>query len=387
MATRQETAQRRAQLAHDLREGCRAGQWAPGEMVPTLTALVKRYQVSAPVVHEEIRKLVDEGVLYAVPRVGTFVNASPAPAEPFLVLLHDTTPLTTRTLFTGHESRARRGFEERIAELGGAVIALWESEANRHFERGELPPLAGVFESTDNQLTPWLQQIGVPTARFGRLIKSQPNSDAVRFDDVEGGRRATEHLLKLGHRHIAFVGLHGDTPDAIFFWSQEREDGWRAAMREAGYATAELSFHPDAPPTIEQPNQIRAAREVAATLATRREITAIVAANMFAARGIVEVLQDADLPDEDWPALVSFDELEDRVTSALALPWEEIGRQGAELLWQRATGQYRGVGRQQLVPMKLIPRLTCRPQWAQTTRMLQGHSAATPPGIAVGVAA
>ena len=364
MATRQQTAQRRAQLAHELREGCRVGKWAPGAMVPTLAQLVNRYEVSAPVVHEEIRKLVDEGVLYTVPRVGTFVSEPLAPVEPFLFLIHDATP-------NGHESRTRRGFEARIAELGGTVIALWESEARGHFERDELPLLAGVFESTYGRVSRCLAESGVPIARFGHSIKGEPDSDTVHFDDVDGGRRATQHLLKLGHTRIAFVGLHGDQSDTTFFWSKEREKGWHAAMREAGHATEKLSFHPDASPLRPEPDQIRVAHEIATVLVKRRDFKAIVAANMFVVRGIVEALQQANVPDEDWPALVSFDELEDHVTSTLSLPWEEIGRQGAQLLWQRATGQFTGVPRQELVPMKLIPRLSCRPQWAQTTRVLQ----------------
>lgn len=380
MATRQETARRRSQLAHELREGCRAGEWAAGELIPSINVLALGHQLSAPVVHEEIRKLVEAGVLYAVPGVGTFVSQSPAPAEPFLFLIHDPTP-------GGHESRTRRGFESQIADLGGAVIALRESEARGHFERGELPMVAGVFESTYGHVSRKLGQTGVPVARFGRLLNEKPGSDAVHFDDVEGGRRATQHLLKLGHTRVAFVGLHGDTVDETFFWSQEREQGWRETMREAGCATAQLSFHPDAPPTIKTEGQVRVASAVAAPLTHRTDITAVVAASNFAARGILSALREADVPAKNWPALVCFDEmeaLEDHVISALLLPWEEVGRQGAELLWQRATGTQTGLPQQRLVEMKLIPRLTCRPDWAQTTRVLQRHAATTPP---IGVAA
>ena len=364
--------QRRAQLAHDLRAGCRAGEWAPGAMVPSVMALVKRYEVSAPVVHEEIRKLVDEGILYAVPRVGTFVSQLRAPSEPFLFLWHDDSAGQT------HENRARRGFEEEIAARGGAVLSLFADEAQQDFASGQWPAIAGFFEFNRSPLTGLLVERGVPAVRFGRVSQAEPNSDTVHFDDVDGGRKATEHLLRLGHQRVAFVGLHGEGETGVFRWSRAREQGWRAAMQSAGHETAGLSFHPALSSPLPVLDQSKIASEAAALLATRSNITAVVAANSYAARGTLNALSQAGVPARKWPALVCFDEIEEldeHIISALALPWEEVGRQAAGLLWQRAAQQLHGAGQQRLVPMKLIPRLSCRPDWAQNTRVMQKHAA------------
>src|SRR5690606_14625154 len=56
---------------------------------------------------------------------------------------------------------------------------------------------------------------------------------AVVTDDTAGGRIATEHLLQLGHRRIAFIGDDPDNPFG-FSSSARRENGYRAAMADAG---------------------------------------------------------------------------------------------------------------------------------------------------------
>jgi LacI family transcriptional regulator len=52
---------------------------------------------------------------------------------------------------------------------------------------------------------------------------------ALSMADEAGARRATEHLLALGHRRIGFVAGPAD-----YTTSAQRADGWRGAMRDAG---------------------------------------------------------------------------------------------------------------------------------------------------------
>lgn len=80
---------------------------------------------------------------------------------------------------------------------------------------------------------------------FGKPVVSVGGYDvgtnAVSIDDRAAGRIATEHLLGLGHRAIAFVG--GD-PDGrrTSFGDQQRFEGFLAAMHEAGAAASALHF-------------------------------------------------------------------------------------------------------------------------------------------------
>jgi LacI family transcriptional regulator len=51
----------------------------------------------------------------------------------------------------------------------------------------------------------------------------------VEADDLQAGYSVTQHFLKLGHKHIAFLSGPAATP-----WTMERFEGYRRALREAG---------------------------------------------------------------------------------------------------------------------------------------------------------
>ncbi len=67
------------------------------------------------------------------------------------------------------------------------------------------------------------------------------------IDDVAAGRIATEHLIELGHREIAFVGGSTDA-DAQSFGDARRIVGYREALAAADLADRVRIAH--APPTM-----------------------------------------------------------------------------------------------------------------------------------------
>jgi len=70
---------------------------------------------------------------------------------------------------------------------------------------------------------------GTPTVLLGPPAKFCSSFTSVHVDDALGGRLASEHLLKLGHKRIAFLAGPLSAP-----WAQERFEGYRRALREAG---------------------------------------------------------------------------------------------------------------------------------------------------------
>jgi DNA-binding LacI/PurR family transcriptional regulator len=60
-------------------------------------------------------------------------------------------------------------------------------------------------------------------------------SSAVSIDDVAAARIATEHLIELGHRDIAFVGGSSDAA-SLSFGDERRIEGYREALAAAGLA-------------------------------------------------------------------------------------------------------------------------------------------------------
>jgi len=59
-------------VAADLRRRIAAGEWRPGEALPTVAALAGHYGVSKATVTRTLRILADEGLVRVVPRWGTF---------------------------------------------------------------------------------------------------------------------------------------------------------------------------------------------------------------------------------------------------------------------------------------------------------------------------
>lgn len=370
-------------------QSCRTGAIRDGEQIPPVRSLARQYDLSINLASEVIRGLIAEGVLHTRQGAGTYAGSlRPAGMGAFLYLLPE--DVTFAFAASGYLGVVQRGFELRIAQMGGSCIALEARRAREYVKSGDLPPLAGIFAidavtACDPTFSP-----DIPRAWFGDPVAGQPeDGDYVHFDDIDGGRQAARYLLSLDHSKIAFLGLHAVAEVGAFRWSAEREIGWRDAMLHQAPDALLRAFHPGKPPheyvrdrqqNVDGTEQILAAREAAAAippLVQNGDVTAVIAANTFAARALFEVLESHSVPVDLWPAVVcfdNFDNLDNHVVSAMHLPWDDMGKAGAGLLWERKTGTLHGPGQPRLVPMQLIPRLTCRPEWRNASNLISPRS-------------
>lgn len=366
MATRLEIQARRQALSESIRRACQDGSWPPGMMLPGVRELGEKHEVSANVVFQVIQSLVDEGVLYTVPRVGAFVGRPVAEAvRPYLIVMTEHNH--------GRDSlwvQVQTGFEDRIAQLGGNSLVLTPAEARMHRQNGDLPPLSGVFvfeQLKQPRVSDWpdVHAVGFGAAPVDSV-------DHINFDDCGGGGMATRYLWQNGHRRIAFIGLHGDDESGAFTWSLRREMGWRQAMEQAGESTEGLAFHPVQPSEIPQGDQAAVGNAMAQGLIGRSDISAVIVVNSLSLKGVLEAFQNSDWPAKEWPAVMCFDApgAGNTYVTHLRLPWEDIGREAAQLLWERQTGRLAAEPEQRLVPMRLVPRLSCRPDWAVASGLI-----------------
>jgi len=67
-------------IAADLRRRIESGELLPGARVPSTRALALRWKVATATAAHALRALIDEGLVYAVPRSGTRVAGAPARA-------------------------------------------------------------------------------------------------------------------------------------------------------------------------------------------------------------------------------------------------------------------------------------------------------------------
>ena len=190
----------------------------------------------------------------------------------------------------------------------------------------------------------------VPTVVTGRSVKA-PGLFSLNFENAEGGRLATRHLIDSGHRNIAFISGDLRHPDAT-----QRLMGYRAALEQAG-----IPFKPALVVQGEY-NEASGVQAVSTLMASRQKFTALFAANDQMAIGAAHGLQRHGLRVPDDVSLVGFDDLP---TSLYALPplttvhqpAYEMGRLAAEAVLQLLDG----AKPTQTVPLpRLIVRDSCR---------------------------
>jgi len=147
-----------------------------------------------------------------------------------LILPSPVNPIYTRILLA---------IQERSFELGYDVLLAY---AFNNIEREETcirrclsRRVDGLFISPVYRMEPEsrmfqeLLQRQQPTVVLGHLAPFCARFVNVETDDLAAGREVTQHLLKLGHKRIAFLAGPPAAP-----WSRERFEGYRRALREAG---------------------------------------------------------------------------------------------------------------------------------------------------------
>jgi LacI family transcriptional regulator len=191
---------------------------------------------------------------------------------------------------------------------------------------------------------------GLPTL----LIEyPHPKLNCVEIDDVEGGRMAVSHLLKKGHRRIAFLG-DTDLPEYAIHPVLLRLHGFREALRKARIKLPE-TFVRLSPYSQEQTRH--AAREL---LNLPEPPTAIFAATDFQALGVLKAARQLDIKVPEQLAIIGFDDLDmaeyaDLTTICQHL--DESGRLAVEILLAEIGSPSRPP-RHVKIPLTLIERKT-----------------------------
>lgn len=358
MASRRETKEQQREVEQKLRSLLSGGALKSGAMLPSVSDLAQEHGVSRYIAHRALQTVEGEGLFQAVPKVGSFAR-NPSRATASHVMLTDEGSLHP------YREELQMGFESRVAGYGGTVLEVsatsttWRQlpiEGAFSLVREERLDLVGAFGVLD---------VEVPCVRIGSHWRAGERLDLVSFDNEDGGFQATRHLIEGGFKSIAFIGVHVPLDTSAKEWSQERENGWRRALREAGLAYHGLAFGPDS-----EADDSEGARRIghsgARWLLHRGDVRALVAANDAVAIGIIDALREASVPGAEWPALVAFDNSEHarrlNITS-LRLPWNDLGQEAADLLWGRVQGRLVLAPQHRAIPMRLIPRLSCRHGW------------------------
>ncbi len=182
----------------------------------------------------------------------------------------------------------------------------------------------------------------------------------VDSDNLAGAATATEHLISLGHRRIAFLSGRDDLES-----SRLREEGYRQALTAAGI-TVDPSLVRSGDYRVETSRG--PARELL-TLADRP--TAIFAANDLSALAAMEVARDLGLDIPGDLSVIGFDDIPEAARSnppltTIRQPIQQMGATAVNLLVDLIRGHALDSTHVRM-PTSLVLRGTTGPQSARST--------------------
>lgn len=166
----------------------------------------------------------------------------------------------------------------------------------------------------------------VPTVVAGTREPDLPGVDVVTNDDEHGARLATEHLIGLGHRHIAHIAGRGAVGEL-------RRRSFEATVREHGLADGAVVEQGD----LTEEGGYRA---MVRLLGRARRPTAVFAVNDVACVGGLSAAEESGLRVPDDLSLVGYD---NTYLSRLRHLWlttvdtasHDVGRRAAQRLLER----------------------------------------------------
>jgi GntR family transcriptional regulator of arabinose operon len=228
------------QIYGELEKGIRSGRWKRGERLPSEADLVRQFGASRITVGRAVRDLQLAGLVERRAGSGTFVRTTRAAgALSFGLLIPDlgeseifepicqgmrSSPLAREhALVWGSFTGASASKEERAWELCRQYVDRKVSGV--FFAPLELTP---AKDETNRRIAQALDDARIPVVLLDRTVAPYPergHHDLVGIDNRRAGYVVTEHLLRVGARRVAFVGVENAaaTVDA-------RESGYREAL-------------------------------------------------------------------------------------------------------------------------------------------------------------
>jgi LacI family transcriptional regulator len=292
---------------------------------------VSRILNGTAVVSEEKRKAVDR----AVAKLGFVPNPVArglAGGRTFSI------GVVTQAIDSPFYGRALRGIEEALGGAGYSPLFMsghWHAdEEARCIDVLRQRRVDGLIVLTGRLSNAALRTAArsLPVVVTGRKFKA-PNLVSLDFDNREGARLATAHLIGLGHRKIAFITGDPKHPDAV-----ERRNGYEAALAAAG-----LRLDPNLvlPGNFNEQSGMEA---VDTLLARRTPFSAIFAANDQMAFGAMLGLFHRGQSVPGDVSLVGFDDIAGSLYMVPGLttvhyPIHEIGQLAARAMLSLLAGE------------------------------------------------
>ena len=179
-------------------------------------------------------------------------------------------------------------------------------------------------------------------------------ADSVCIDDTQAAYLATNHLLELGHRRVAFVATESMESVA----QAERLEGYRAALRAAALPEGPVMTWTPGDSTIEVDG---AQRELKSVLGDRRLFSGVFAVHDYIGVALLDSANALGFTTPEDFAIASIDNISSTGLHSVSLttvaqPFDAAAEESLSLLIRRINGELTGPPTLITLPVALVTR-------------------------------
>ncbi|KLU60593.1 ribose operon repressor [Peptococcaceae bacterium CEB3] len=246
-------------------------------------------------------------------------------------LVPDITNIYYSTITKGVERALReRGYLAFLAVTGYDMKV--EQRYVKSFIQHNVAGIIVAYSPSDEKLYEFIEHTRIPLL----VMDDQPlnpNIPTVQLCNEEGGRLATEHLISLGHKKIAFA-----SEPLVKYPLHQRLQGYENALNKAGLPISSEHILI----AEKQPNIFEMGYNLGCRL-LRADVNAVFATSDHLAFGIIKALTENNIRVPEDISVIGYDDvpMADMITPPLttvAQPMEAMAAKGAELLLDIITG-------------------------------------------------
>lgn len=312
-------------LAKYFRDQIHSGVLKPGERLPSFAQMQAKHGIGQGTLERAYALLEEERIIVREPKRGTFVAENKLHSFKGVIGVASGMPPKEipyyRYLLEGIQDVA---YHEKVE-----ILLLHDVST------AKLEKMDGLITTGGAIRIP-------PTMPCVSLVRPGNAGHCVMADDYGGAKAATEHLITLGHRRIAFLVLGGHkASDPVI---EQRIVGYRDALQAAGIKAERRWIRP----LRDVWEELRAFSDLGYEKMkrwlqedwTQLGCTAILAHNDDTAVGVIRAFEEAKIEVPGQVSVIGFDgtEVADLMQPCLTtvkVPLHEIGATGMRILLQQ----------------------------------------------------
>lgn len=208
----------------------------PNDKIPGENEIARRFNVSVITARKALSDLVNDGFIYRIKGKGSFVALANDPAKKqrlrmivFLLPASESGDSSFTKMIKGAQSCcAAHGYPILIEVSNDEIEA--EKELIEKAVHDKMSALIIYSIDPEKNISSFsrLKEEGIPFVLIDRYTEQVPYN-VVSSHNTDGAFQATEHLIQLGHRKIAFAAY-----DYSIITEQMRHKGYRLALQAYG---------------------------------------------------------------------------------------------------------------------------------------------------------